>query len=336
MILKIAKWLIVTVIVVFLGIVVVIGVGSSMSLDREYTHTKRTAELPFFSSESPDGILRIQANGYEFRARIAVPDGVRDAPTVILLHGFPVTSAMWIPLVGPLVNAGYRVVAFDQRGYSPGARPEDPTAYVVPNLVSDVIAIADVVGAERFHLIGHDWGSAVGWSTVIQHPERILSWTGISIAHPAAFGEALQNDPDQQARSSYFALFTAPYLPEALMTFNDLALLMNGYSAMTPEQQEEYHRVFSEPLALTSALNWYRQMGASLSNASNLDPTVHTPTLFIWGNNDPSAGRAAVEGQAKYIKGRYREIELNGGHWLITSHAAEIIPALVQHLGANP
>lgn len=335
MVLKIAKWLVIVVAGLVLGIVIVFGIGSSMSLDRDYTHTKKTSALPLLSADSATGIVRIKANGYEFRARVAgLTHSVEDAATVILLHGFPVTSAMWEPIIQPLADAGYRVVAFDQRGYSPGARPEDPAAYIVPNLVSDVIAMADAVGAEKFHLIGHDWGSAIGWNTVMLHPERILSWTAVSIAHPVAFGEALQNDPDQQARSSYFALFTTPYLPEALFTFNNLAMLMGLYADMTPEQQQEYREVFSEPGALTSALNWYRQMGASLADTSSLNPSIDIPTLFIWGNKDESAGRVAVEGQAKYIKGPYRELELDGGHWLMAQHAEAIIPAVLEQLAS--
>ncbi len=335
MVFKIVKWLVIVVTALVLGIVIVLGVGSSMSLDRDYTHTKKTSDLPFLSADSATGIVRINANGYQFRTRVAgLTQPAEDADTVILLHGFPVTSAMWEPIIAPLADAGYRVVAFDQRGYSPGARPEDQSAYAIANLVSDVIAIADAVGAEKFHLIGHDWGAAIGWTTVMQHPQRILTWTGISIAHPVAFGEALQSDPDQQARSGYFALFTTPYLPEALFTFNDLAMLKGVYTGMTPEQQQEYLEVFSEPGALTSGLNWYRQAGSSLSGGSDLDPLINTPTLFIWGNNDPSAGRVAVEGQQKYIKGPYRELELDGGHWLLMQHPDAIIAAVLQQLAS--
>ena len=330
---RILKWLVISVAVLLLAVIAIVGIGSSLSLDRDYTHTKNTAALPLFSTDVAAGMVRINANGYQFRARIA--GNTQDAPTVILLHGFPVTSAMWEPIISPLADAGYRVIAFDQRGYSPGARPLDPSAYVLPNLVSDVIAIADATGAEKFHLIGHDWGSAVGWNTVMQHPDRILSWTGISIAHPAAFADALHNDPDQQARSGYFALFTMPLVPEALFTFAVLTVLKGAYAGMTASQQEEYLAVFSEPKALTSALNWYRQMGESFVSSPELSLEIATPTLFIWGNNDPSAGRVAVEGQEKYLTGPYRMLELDGEHWLLTSHSAEISQAVLEHLASN-
>ena len=72
------------------------------------------------------------------------------------------------------------------------------------------LLVADTIGAEEFHLIGHDWGAVVGWSAVLTNPSRITSWTALSIAHPAAFGAALRDDPDQQARSSYCCFFSNP------------------------------------------------------------------------------------------------------------------------------
>lgn len=319
-----------------LGILFVGAVGSSLSLDRDFSHSRSAEELPLFTevfSDSATQLVRIPANGLEFRARVADNgNNLENKETVILLHGFPVTSAMWEPIIGSLASAGYRVVAFDQRGYSPGARPLDSSAYQLSDLVSDVMAIADELNAEKFHLIGHDWGSAVGWSTVMQHSDRILTWTGISIAHPSAFADALANDPDQQSRSSYFLLFTLPWVPETVFTFNGLALLMSTYAEMLPSQQKEYRAVFSEPGALTATLNWYRQMGADQGDSEELDPYIETPTLFIWGNNDPSAGRAAVIGQEQYMTGPYTKLELAGGHWLISSHSRIFLPTLLEHL----
>lgn len=339
------KWLGITLVVLPVVVLTIVGIGSSLSLDRDYNHTNETAALPLFSGEfasssvassspsSAPALVRIQANGFEFRARIAGSGG--DAPTVILLHGFPVTSAMWEPMIMPLVDASYRVIAPDQRGYSPGARPEEAGAYAIGELVSDVVAIADAVGAETFHLIGHDWGSAVGWSTVLSHPDRVLSWTGLSIAHPTAFFYALENDPDQQSRSGYFALFTMPWVPEALFTFNNLVVLKAFYSAMGPLEQEEYQAVFAEPRALTSALNWYREMDGGFGRDPQMVNETNTPTLFIWGNRDEAVGRSAIQSQKRYMTGPYREIELDADHWLMSTHADEITSAVLEHLNAN-
>jgi pimeloyl-ACP methyl ester carboxylesterase len=315
-------------------VVLISGIGSYLSLDADFSHSKKTANLPLFSQASTftdEEVLRIEANGFEFRARVAGNES--DRPTVILLHGFPVTSAMWKPLISALANSGYRAVAFDQRGYSPGARPLEAALYSLPNLVSDVLAVADAVGAKTFHLIGHDWGAAVGWATVLEHPDRVLTWTGLSIAHPQAFSDALLNDPDQQARSSYFTLFNTPIVPEVLLTFNSLALLRSAYEGMDKDNIAEYLAVLSEPRALSSALNWYRQMG-NLTDTIPASPETSVPTLFVWGSNDSAVGRAAVLDQRQYMKGPYKEIETDGEHWLMTTHADQINSQVLEHIGS--
>ncbi len=339
MIIKIAKWIFLTVVSLSLLLAVVLFIGSKTSMDSDYSHTRQVGSLPEFSGQSMVSsgveVVRISANGYEFRARIAGFEssvGTAKKPAVILLHGFPVSSAMWIELISPLAKAGYRVVAFDQRGYSPGARPGELTDYTIDKLSSDVVAVADALGIETFHLIGHDWGSAVGWTTVMQYPQRIESWTALSIAHPVAFSEALANDPDQQSRSSYFMLFVTPWLPEALFSFNDFKMLGGVYSGMLTEQKSEYIKLFSEPGALTAALNWYRAMTLSQQGAAQQSPEISIPTLFMWGSNDPTAGRLAVDMQKQYMTGPYEEVELEAGHWLITDQPVAVVGEVIKHL----
>ena len=90
--------------------------------------------------------------------------------TVILLHGFPQTSASWDALIPSLTAAGYRVLAPDQRGYAPGALAGGRRAYRMTELVSDVVALIDAADLERVHLVGHDWGGAVAWSVAAAAP----------------------------------------------------------------------------------------------------------------------------------------------------------------------
>jgi len=310
-------------------VVVAVAVASSRaSLDWERTHREATRALPLFTGFGSASEVRIPAGGMELRARIAGTSG----EGAILLHGFPTTSAMYTRLLGTASDAGYRAVAFDQRGYSPDARPDGVESYVTTELAQDVLRVADAVGFERFHLVGHDWGAVVGWNVALLAPERVLSWTALSIPHPSAFGEALATDPDQQRRSSYFLVFRTPWLPETLFTLNRLWLLRSSVYATTPEdEREEYLRVFAEPGALTSALAWYRAIDRSIGAAPDTSPQVRVPTLFIWGNRDDAVGRAAVEGQRKYIEGKYREIELDAAHWLMEENGPRIIAETLSH-----
>ena len=153
-------------------------------------------------------IVPMTAGGMTFDVRVAGP---ADGEVVILLHGFPETSYEWRSQLVALAAAGYRALAPDQRGYSPGARPTAVDQYTVTALAGDVVGIADAAGAKRFHLVGHDWGAGVGWGVAGLRPDRVLSYASLSVPHPDAFKQALA-DPSscQHQDSSYFDCFVMP------------------------------------------------------------------------------------------------------------------------------
>jgi pimeloyl-ACP methyl ester carboxylesterase len=281
-------------------------------------------------------ILEISANEMTFRTRVGGLDDACGEP-VILLHGFPETSIMWANLIAQLADDGYRCFAPDQRGYSPGARPGKIEAYTYDKLASDVVALADAQGFQRFHLIGHDWGSVIGWALLRHYPDRIQSWTAMSVPHVDAFRSAIADDPDQQQRSQYISVFLVAGEAETMLTGNDFAGLRAVYSSIPEDQAEEYLLVFSQPGALTAALNWYR------ANSRLLDPSdpavafgpVSHPTLLLWGNQDIAVGRVAVERTAPYMRGSYRFIELDAGHWLAQEEPERVHHEIREHLGAN-
>ena len=214
---RIAVRLVMILLILCVGVVLVFWIGALASTDWDRQHSQATDDLPLFSGDEHNAVVRLPLGELEFRARVAGFDNPAPKGDVVLLHGFPETSVMWVPLIDAASEAGYRVVAFDQRGYSPGARPEDLSAYTIGHLTSDVFRVADGVGFEDFHLVGHDWGSGVGWGLVLEDASRLLSWTSLSIPHIAAFGEAIAADPDQQQKSSYMLLFRTPWVPLCLL-----------------------------------------------------------------------------------------------------------------------
>ena len=251
---------------------------------------------------------------------------------------------MWIELIPALVSEGYRVVAFDQRGYSPGVRPLGLREYLVPELVADVLAVVDAIGEDAFHLVGHDWGAAVGWATILSNPSRIISWSAMSVAHPVAFADALANDEDQQARSNYFGLFVRPEIPELLMSVNGFGFLKEAYGSMSEIKINEYMQVFGEPGALTAALNWYRAAFALegegffeevLEVEERVSENSKVATLFIWGNEDGSIGRYAAEQTANQMSGTYSVVELDAGHWLLSEQPDLVIKPVISHIRTN-
>jgi len=335
MVLKVLKYLFLGIFLLLTLLLLILVTGSKMSMDSEFSHTNASKDLKKYSSSIGKGVVNISLGEMTFRARIAGFDGNTSKEVVILLHGFPVTSAMWLDLIGPLEEAGYKVVAFDQRGYSPLARPETLNSYQISEITKDMYAVADFISAEKFHLIGHDWGAVVGWTAVLSDPSRISSWTALSFPHPAAFGAALSNDPDQQDRSGYVNFFQTPWLPETVFSFNNFSVLKALLSGMSDEKMKEYINVFSEPGAMTSALNWYRALGDD-AEFNAVDPNlyeVNTPTLFMWGNQDSSVGRVAVDGMDEFMKGPYTNIELDAGHWLFVDQSETVISEILTHIG---
>ncbi len=279
-------------------------------------------------------VREIQAQGMTFRCRVAGEAG----EPVILLHGFPETSHMWTGLVPRLVGAGYRCLAPDQRGYSPGARPEGVENYATDLLVDDVIALADASGFGKFHLVAHDWGAGVGWRLVAAHPERVQSWSALSIPHPASYGRAFREDPEQQEKSQYILFFQQPGAAEEMMAANDWAAMRTVWDKSSPEEVAEYLATFTARGAMTAALNWYRAAFGSGAQAdeSASEFKVALPTLTLWGNQDQAVGRATTKTHNDYMTGYNRFVELDAGHWLVQEKFEDVEREVLAHLRANP
>jgi pimeloyl-ACP methyl ester carboxylesterase len=204
---------------------------------------------------------RLQARGLVFDVLAA---GDPAGEPVLLLHGFPQTAACWTRLAGALAAAGCWVLAPDQRGYSPGARPAAVRDYRMPELVADALALADRAGVGRFHLVGHDWGGAVAWHLAARHPERVATLTAVSTPHPRAMAAALRAST-QPLRSAYIAFFRTSRLPELVLGARELAglRLVLTRSGLGPASAEAYARALAGPGALAAALAWYRAAGPS-------------------------------------------------------------------------
>jgi pimeloyl-ACP methyl ester carboxylesterase len=277
-------------------------------------------------------IVELSANGFTFRCRRAGDSG----EPVMLLHGFPELSVMWRGLMSELSGAGYRCLAPDQRGYSPGARPSDVASYDLDLIAGDVVALADAAGFGRFHLIGHDWGSAAGWNVLRLFPQRVASWTAMSVAHLASYAAAYQSDPEQQRKGAYIADFLQPGRTEARLSANDFAELRKRYAIIAPDAVEDYAAWFSQPGALTAALNWYRANFGGARGALFEPFDVHVPTLTLWGNRDPAIARSTTLKEKDYMKGPYRIVELDAEHWLIQELPDQCTREILAHLRAHP
>jgi pimeloyl-ACP methyl ester carboxylesterase len=265
----------------------------------------------------------------------ALTAGERGAPLVILLHGYPQSRHSWREQVPALGAGGYRAVAPDQRGYSPGVRPDpqDLANYGIDRLVQDVLDIADAEGASGapFHLVGHDWGGQVAWITATQHPERVRSLSVLSRPHPAAFRRAYKEDADNQRhRSRHHKAFHDPQTAAMLLENGAGRLRARLAEANVPTSSiDEYVSVLGTPAAMDAALAWYRAAGLI---AEMTIGAVTVPTLYVWGENDASVGSAAAQWTAEYVTGAYRFVALaRVGHFITDEVPAQITTLLVAH-----
>jgi pimeloyl-ACP methyl ester carboxylesterase len=272
-----------------------------------------------------------------FTAEIAGP---ATGPLVLLLHGYPQTRHTWRHQLPALGAAGFRAVAPDQRGYSPGVRP-DPAkgldAYAIDRLVQDVLDLADAAAGpgERFHLVGHDWGGHVSWVAAHRHPARIRSLAILSRPHPAAFRRAFRENADEQRhRSRHHKIFHDPTTGPRLLEDGARRLRARlSEQGVSEAAMAEYLSVLGEPAALEAALAWYRAAGTL--TAVEVGP-IRVPTLYIWGDADATVGPSAARFTADFVTGPFRFEVLPGvGHFVTDQDPAAVTRGLLSHLARH-
>jgi pimeloyl-ACP methyl ester carboxylesterase len=278
--------------------------------------------------------LTFDRDGLTFRATL---DGPEDATPVILLHGFPGSRQTWRAVSQRLSRSGVRTVALEQRGYGPSARPNGVEAYRVPALAGDVVALADRLGVERCHLVGHDWGGIVAWYLASTQPSRWSSLTVLSTPHPRAYAAAAVRS-DQGLRSAYVAAFQLPVLPELLLTVAGGRLLQaslrsNGLNGVTARQYADH---LSTPAAMRAALNWYRASFRHPSDLGDVDD-ITVPTTYVWSSEDTALGRVAAERTGTHVRGEYRFVVLHGvSHWIPETRPARTAELIAASIGRGP
>ena len=275
--------------------------------------------------------VEIAAGGWTFRGYAAGPE---DGRLVLFLHGFPQSSLSWARVVPQVAAAGHRCVAFDQRGYSPGARPVGVEHYGPDALAGDVAAAIAALGRHRADLVGHDWGAAVAWQVAGRHPALVRSLVAVSVPHPMALSDALRTDPDQRERSAYIRVFRRAGEAEERLRRDDWAPLRRMYGSDVPGQDVARHlAVLAEPGALTAALSYYRAMDASFG--AGLAP-VTAPVTYVWGEDEVAIGPQAAHACGAHVSGPYTFVPLTGaGHWVPEQVPDRLAGIVLDHLARS-
>jgi pimeloyl-ACP methyl ester carboxylesterase len=309
----------------------------------------------------------VDTNGVQLRVLEA---GDRGAPAVILAHGFPNLGYSWRRIIPALSEAGYHVLAPDQRGYGGSSRPEAVDAYDIAALTADLVGLLDDAGAQRAVWVGHDLGGMVVWAAAHLHPDRVAGVVGLNFP-PVPRGKLA---PTQAYRKMvgdsflYMLYFQQPGVADAeldqdpartlrrMISFDlqsltdpEVAIRMitpgpMGFIDRLPEPggppdwldaaEFDYYVTEFTRTGFTGGLNWYRNFDRNWQTLANPPAaTVSVPALLIAGTNDPVQGFTPRDRATEVVTGPYREVILDGaGHWLQEERADEINAAVLQFL----
>ena len=259
----------------------------------------------------------IETNG--IRMHIAE---VGQGPLVLLLHGFPESWYSWRHQLAALAQAGYHVVAPDQRGYGQTDRPAEIEKYTQLHLVGDIIGLIDALQEEQAVIVGHDWGSPVAWNAALMRPDRIRGVVGLSVPYvPRGPVSALTAMRSLLGEGFYMAYFQQPGVAEAELErdvrttirallysvsgdapadrgaaqpvvpqaggFLDIMLAPETLPIWLTEQDIDYYTSEFERTGFSGGLNWYRTIDKSWElMAAWTGAPVLPPALYIAGERD--------------------------------------------------
>ena len=264
----------------------------------------------------------LEVNGIRFNVII---EG--QGPDVILLHGFPDSSYLWRNQIPTLVQAGYRVIAPDLRGFGQTEASLGKAKYALDTLIKDVTGLMDNLGIKKASLIGHDWGAILGWFITIEHPERVERYVALSVGHPSSFKKG---GVEQKLRSWYAYAFQPPVIPEIMTrAFNWLLARL-----LTQNHPETGHWIedLSRPGRLTAGMNWYR---ANIMRALfGSHRRVRIPVFGIWSSGDIFLTERQMKLSTLYVDApwRYERID-NSSHWIQLDAPERLNKLLIDYLG---
>ena len=265
---------------------------------------------------------RIHANGLDFHVNTC-GDGDRLA---LCLHGFPEIGYTWRHQLPLLASLGYRVWAPDLRGFGQSDKPKGVSQYACEHLIDDVAAIIDASGTKETMLLAHDWGVMIA-SQIAFHQVRPLS--RLVLFNGAAMGMQADTGFSFRAlqRIFYALFFQLPFLPERLLAAGNYRAIRESFTGrmtgrrdrITPEDVRVFQEAMARPGALTGGINYYRAQivgGGFRRLTARGFPTIQTPTLILWGEDDPVLVPSTIGRAEDLIQDLTLRFLPGIGHWI--------------------
>lgn len=302
-----------------------------MGVDSRSAATETELESVVPSTVDAESTIRT-VNGIDLHV---VAAGDKTDPLVVLLHGFPEFWYAWRAQIAPLVEAGYRVLVPDLRGYNLSEKPRGVRSYRVRDSSQDVIGLIATENRDVAHVVGHDWGGMVAWDLGLRYSDMIDRLAIVNAPHPRAYLQQIAANPEQLWRSGYAVFFQLPWLPERVLQYNDYAILERGIrktaapGAFSEDEVARYRRAWGRDRALTGMLNWYR--AAARYPPIPRSERVDVPTMILWGEADTALVSELAVDSDQFCRESRLELRPETSHWVLHEDSRRVTTLLTRH-----
>jgi pimeloyl-ACP methyl ester carboxylesterase len=260
-----------------------------------------------------------------------------EGPPLLLVHGWPENWYAW-RLVMPALARDYEVIAVDQRGIGLSDKPED--GYDAGTLAGDLIALMDVLGHERFAVVGHDTGYIISYALAADHPDRVDRVALAEIPGPPGVGPSPPLFVPEPINNR---LWHIPFnrvndeLTEQLVRgrediFFGYEFAIQGGGEKLPDYALKYYvDLFSDPDVLRGSFGLYRAWDSTLAqNEQRKSRPLAMPVLAIGGAE--SWGEEAGNGMKPAADDVQTVVIPGAGHWVAEQAPDEMVAALTAFL----
>jgi pimeloyl-ACP methyl ester carboxylesterase len=279
------------------------------------------------------GFRKVDVDGFNIFYREAGP---KDAPVLLLLHGFPSASHMFRDLI-PQLSDRFRVIAPDLPGFGQSDMPERTKfSYTFDNIAKEIDRFTEVIGVGRFAIYVFDYGAPTGFRLATWHPERItaiISQNGNAYVEGLSQGwnpiRAYWQDPSETNRAALRAFLT----PET--TNWQYTHGVTDVSAVSPDGYSLDNFYLARPGADEVQLDLFGDYKSNVELYPEFQAYFRKhkpPFLAVWGKNDPFFLPAGADAFRRDIPDAVVRF-FDTGHFALETHANEIAAAIRDFLG---
>jgi epoxide hydrolase A/B len=292
-------------------------------------------------------------------------------PLVVLCHGWPESWYSWRHQIPALADAGFRVVAPDQRGYGQTDAPQPIESYNILNLVGDIVGLVNSLGVDSAVIVGHDWGGPVAWNSALLRPDIFRAIALLSVPYfprgpvrpsvgmkalagdnhfyqlyfqePGKVEKELDADPRRSMAAMLYSASGDPPPAEQwkftfpkTMKFIETGTVPKKLPPWLTEADLDFFAGEFKRAGFRGGINWYRNSDRNWEITAFLDGAkLRQPSVFAAGDQDVVGKmiQGAYDSAGAFMPNLKKKVIIpGGGHWIQQERPKEINAILIEFL----